>query len=163
MIKQKETRRFAEYIDNNLDALLPEAMALWTQHHNLLLKSLKTDLSPEEYRQMNALAQYRIQAEQALLPYLLQEKSTYTIYDIENLIQKNRWMPHLAEKRFKENDVFFSYPLTDQIRSVLLFATTQIDAHKMDQIISTPALSEQSVDPNKTVRFVRNFNSRSGY
>jgi len=158
MIKEKETRRYAEFVDNNLDAVLPGAISLWTEHHNLLLKSFHGTLTPQEIARLNELGHYRIQAEEALLPYLVPEKRSYTIYDIESTIQKNKWMPRLAERRKKSTDDFFAYPFTDQIRSVLLFAMTQIDINKMNQIISTPAPSEYKMDPSKTVRFVRGIN-----
>ena len=151
MVKELETRRFAEYVDNNLDTFLPGALSLWTQHHNLFLKSLQQPLMPFEIEQMNQLAQGRIQAEKILIPYLVSPQKNYHIYDIESVIQKNRWMPKLIQARSKGKSDFFAYPFTDQIRAVLLYATTQIDDNTMQKILTTPTTSE-------TVRFTRQMN-----
>lgn len=165
MIREPETHRYAEYVDNHLDLLLPGAIAVWQQHHNLLKKSFRSSLTDEEVQRLNQLGDYTLQAEAALVPHLLTYpkliKGWHPIFEIEEFIKKQNWMPHLTQKpRSSDPDSFFAQPLTDQMQAVLLYAMTQISHATLNKILTTPSLSEQNFVPGKTVRFIGNLNLR---
>ena len=165
MIKETETHRYAEYVDNHLDLLLPGAIAVWQQHHNLLKKSFRSSLTDEEVQRLNQLGDYTLQTEAALVPHLLTYpkliKGWHPIFEIEEFIKKQNWMPHLTQKpRSSDPDSFFAQPLTDQMQAVLLYAMTQMNQNRFMQILSTPCLAEQKFEPSKTVRVFQDINLR---
>ena len=163
MIKQQETRRFAEYVDNNLETLLPGAIPVWQQHHDLVVKSLRFGLDQQETDHLNALADYRMRVEDALVPHLITHnqkilRGWHPIYEIVGLIQKKNWMPNLVQRQQRGVGDFYHQPFGDQILAVLLHTMTQIDLPTLNRILTTPCLGEQQFIPGKTVRFVGNLN-----
>ena len=144
MIDEKKVRRYAEYLDTNLATFLPNAMDISNRHRTYLQKSFKSGLSDEEVIQVNALGDFRLKTEAALLPYLTDGKGFYTIYDIEKIIVKNNWMPYLKQKSLEGNDdMFYTQSFTDQIQAVLLYSLSQIDENVLKRVLTTPCIGEQ--------------------
>lgn len=143
MIDEKKVRRYAEYLDTNLATFLPNAMGISNRHRTYLQKSFQSGLNDEEISQVNALGDFRLKTEAALLPYLTDGKGFYTIYDIEKIIVKNNWMPYLKQKSLEGNDMFYTQSFTDQIQAVLLYSLSQIDENILKRVLTTPCIGEQ--------------------
>ncbi|MBQ4472495.1 MAG: hypothetical protein II942_04575 [Alphaproteobacteria bacterium] len=163
MFKEPQIHRYAEYVDNNLESLLPGAIHLWQQHYNLIQKSLHVGLDQQETDRINAMADYRLHVEEVLVPYLITVnqkilRGWHPIYEIDELIKKKNWMPNLLQRQQRGTGDFYRQPFADQIQAVLLYTMAQIDLPTLNRILTTPCLAEQKFVPGKTVRFIGNLN-----